>query len=320
MLPETFFREEVRRPFDYAPASFDCGCIQNDCMSIDREKTLAAYRAVAGENASRLESEIAWCKKLGADVIASDITPFAFEVARHAGIPSVGTSNFTWYDIYLEYLAQFPEYATDVAAIREQYAGATLMCALEPALPMSYFPRRTGMPVVGRKGCNRREEIVRAKGLGPSKHLGLIYFGNFGLDAVDFSALERFTGWEFFGISPLSGNPSNYRCIPKTEFLYQDLIASVDCMICKIGYGAVSECMLHGTPLVYPPRADFAEFPALDAAARAWGGGYCVPADRFLSLDWGPYLDAIIGKGPPKAVPSDGARVCALEIERVAHG
>ena len=320
-LPEGFFHEELRRTFDYLPASFDCGCVQNDCMSIDKEKTLAAYRAIAEDNESKIVDEVRWCKERCVDGIVSDITPFAFEVASRAGIPSVGVSNFTWCDIYEEYLTLLPEYSADVDAIRGQYAGATLMCALAPALPMSYFPHLKSIPaMVGRSGRDRRKEIDGRYALSPAKHLGLIYFGLYGVNAFDFGKLRHFSEWEFIGICELSGIVPNYRCIAKSDFLYQDLVASADAMICKLGYGAASECMLHGTPLVYPPRSDFAEFPALDAAARAWGGGHLLSTGKFLSLEWQPVLDAIIANGPPKAVFPGGAKLCAKTIERTARG
>jgi hypothetical protein len=320
-LPRTFFQEELQRPFDFLPGAFDCGCVQNDSLSIDKAKTLAAYRAIALKNASRLKTEVRWCKVNRADVIVSDITPFAFEVAAHAGIPSVGVSNFTWYDIYEKYLCQYPEYGADVSLICKQYAAATLMCALAPALPMPFFPHRKAISaMVGRKGANRRKDIVGHYGLNPGKHLGLIYFGHYGLHSPDFCKLEQFADWEFIGVCELNCSARNYRCIAKNNFPYQDLVASVDAMICKLGYGAASECMLHGTPFVYPPRNDFAEFPALDAGVRAWGGGHLLSTDAFLSLDWQPLLEAVIAKGPPRAVPTGGAAECAGAIERVARG
>jgi hypothetical protein len=90
-------------------------------------------------------------------------------------------------------------------------------------------------------------------------------------------------------------------------------------MIGKIGYGAIAECMLHGTPLIYPPRCDFAEFSALDAAAREWGGGHLVSIDGFLSFAWKPALDSIVKNGPPPPVASNGERLCAEAIERIAN-
>lgn len=319
-LPRTFFEEEIHLPFDFMTGSFDCGCVQNDCLSIDKAKTLATYREIARENESKLEAETLWCKSHRADVIVSDITPFAFEVAAHAGLPSVGVSNFSWSDIYEEYLELLPEYSADIAFIRDQYARATLLCALAPALPMTYFPNRKDIPaMVGRKGRNRREEIVRHCSLNPAKRLGLIYFGLYGMNDVDFGKLKRFSDWEFIGICELNGAAPNYRSIAKADFPYQDLVASVDAMICKLGYGAAAECMLHRTPIVYPPRSDFAEFQPLDATARAWGGGHLLSTDNFLSLEWQPVLDAIIKSGRPEPVAPVGAALCAETIELVAR-
>ena len=319
-LPEAFFREELRRDFSYAPAAFDCGCVQNDGLNVDIKKTLSAYRAIAKKNSSLLESEARWCRAQKADAVVSDIVPFAFDVAEKCGVPSAAVANFTWYDIYEEYVREFPEYASDLENILCQYARASLLLALEPALPMGYFKNRTAVPPTGRKGRNCRAEILRRYGLGPEKHLGLIYFGPFGITGVDFGRLEGFAEWEFFSVCPIDGAPSNCHCIPKSDFPYQDLTASADLMVCKLGYGAVAEAMIHGTPLLYLPRAHFAEFPVLDAAVRSWGGGYPLSHEAFAALDWGPALAAVIERGRLRPCPSGGAGLCAAAIEKLQAG
>jgi len=316
-LPEAFFREEVHRDFSYAPASFDCGCVQNDSLNVDIKKTLSAYHAIAVKNSSLLESEARWCRAQKADAVVSDIVPFAFDVAEKCGIPSVAVANFTWYDIYEEYVQEFTEYKNDLEHIRRQYAGASLLLALEPALPMGYFKKRTAVPPTGRRGRNRRVEILRKYGCGPDKHLGLIYFGPFGITGIDFSELSVFAEWEFLSVCPIDGAPSNCHLISKTDFPYQDLAASADLMVCKLGYGAVAEAMIHGTPLLYLPRGHFAEFPVLDAAVRSWGGGYPLSHEAFAALDWRPKLATVIERGRLKPCPSDGAGLCASAIEKL---
>jgi hypothetical protein len=316
-LPERFFREEIHRDFSCAPASFDCGCVQKDSLNVDIKGTLSTYRAIAAKNSALLESEARWCRTQKADVIVSDIVPFAFDVAEQCDVRSVAVANFTWYDIYEEYTHSFPEYQSDQEKIRRQYARASLLLALEPALPMDYFRKRTIVPPTGRRGRSRRAEINKKYGLKPDRHLGLMYFGPFGIAGVDFRKLAAFSEWGFLGISPVDGAPPNYHCVPKTDFPYQDLVASADLMICKLGYGAVAEAMMHGTPLLYPPRHGFAEFPVLDAAVRSWGGGFPLSLHNFTSLDWGPTLETVIKNGRLKPCRSDGARLCAIAIEKV---
>jgi hypothetical protein len=174
------------------------------------------------------------------------------------------------------------------------------------------------VPPVGRKGRNRRAELLHKYGLGPDKHLGLTYFGRPGIAGMDLRRLEDFADWEFLRISPIDGAPANYHFIPKTDFPYQDLVASVDLLICKIGYGVAAEAMIHGTPLLYPPREDFAEYPILDAAVRSWGGGYPLSREEFIAFDWKSTCAAAVENGRLKPCRSDGARLCAAAIENLS--
>ncbi|MBN1128810.1 MAG: hypothetical protein JXA71_07480 [Chitinispirillaceae bacterium] len=320
-LPEPFFREEVRREFDYAPATFDCGCLQTDSLTTDVDRTFRRYRELARENEERLAAEVAWCHKQRAEVIVSDIAPFAFKVAATAGIPSVAVTNFTWHDVYSRYLSSDPSFEPVLSAMRAQYARADLLLALEPApLPMGYFPQRLTAAPVGRAGRHRRTEIERICGLDAHRNIALIYFGHLGLCNSAWERLASFDDWHFIGICPLPSAPPNYHLIAKNDMPYQDLVASVDLMICKIGYGVTAECMLHGTPLVYLPRDDFAESPFLERGIAAWGHGHRLTIEEFTAFAWGDLLRAIAGKERPVPVTPNGAMLCAREIERMARG
>lgn len=317
LVPEAFFRREVLRPFSYAPAEFDCGCIQTDGVTVDIGRTIAAYCGRADKNAMILPDEAQWCVDQKIDGIVGDIVPFAFEVAHAAGIPSIAVTNFTWWDIYQEYCGTFPYFAPYVEKIRCQYGLAAMLLDLKASLPMEYFKKRKPVPPVGRVGKNIRDRILSEFSLGKNKCLALIYTGNFGMDAIDWKKLERFTKWEFLGLYPLLGSPSNYNVVSKRVFRYQDCIASVDLMVSKIGYGVYAECFLNGTPILYLPREEFAEYPVLDRAIVKWGGGVCLPKDDFYQLNWGDALEKILSSNRPLPVNPDGAEVCAKEIERL---
>lgn len=316
-VPPEFFAEEIRRPFAHAPAEFDCGCRQTDGVTVDVEETLGAYRSIADRNAGLLDTEAAWCVKNGVSVIASDIVPFAFEVARAAGIPSVAATNFTWYSIYEDYAAGRPGFAPYLDKIREQYALADLLLALFPACPMPYFPAALNVGPVGRVGTDIRRRLREENGIAFDKRLGLIYTGNFGMDGAAWKDLERLGDWEFFGLYPLPGAPKNYHRIEKNLFRYQDCIASADVMISKLGYGTCAECLLNGLPIVYLPRDGFAEFPVLHAALSDWGYGYLLSKENFYSLAWSDALDVVQRRGKPAPLPSGAALTCAREIEKL---
>jgi hypothetical protein len=315
-VPRKFFEEEVNRPFCYEPAEFDCGCIQANGVTVDTAATLAAYMAIADKNAANLDKEASWCADRGVDVIASDIVPFAFEVAARAGIRSVAVTNFTWYTIYSEYTSAHPVFVPYLEKIMEQYAMADLLLSMFPANDMPYFSRKIDTGPVGRIGSNIRRRLATENNVGPDKKIGLIYTGNFGMDDVRWTGLEKFDGWEFFGLYPLPSSPRNYHRIPKYSYAYQDCVASADVMVSKLGYGTCAECLINGLPIVYCPRDHFAEFPVLHRAMAEWGHGYLLSNEDFRSLAWDSAITLAGKRAKPAAMLSTGAHQCAREIEK----
>jgi L-arabinokinase len=316
-LPETFFKEELKRSFNLVPAHFDCGCIQSDSVTVDIKRTLETYTLIAQKNRLLLQNEIGWCREQNVDCIVSDITPFAFEIAAKLGIPSVAVSNFTWYDIYKDYCSVVPEFQPYLEEMLEQYKKADLLLALTPALEMEYFRKNESVPIIGRIGNSIKKEIYKKYNIASDKKTGLIYIGDFGMDGASWEKLEGYHDWVFLGLHPLAGNPDNFRLIDKHVFRYQDLTASVDIVISKLGYGVVSECFLNGTPLIYLPRENFVEYPVLEKAVQCWGGGVCLSDLEFYGLQWSQALNILTNVTIPLAPFLNGVSQCAESIEMI---
>jgi hypothetical protein len=297
--------------------AFDVGCLQSDGVTVQMEETLKTYCNISIRNDSLLDDEVLWYKEHKVDCIVSDITPFAFEAAQKANIPSVAVSNFTWHDIYSHYVKRYPQYNSMLSKMADQYAKATLALALYPASPMPVFPQIKSVPIVGRRGCNRKNEICNHFGIDHRKHLGLIYIGNYGLANVNWRKLESFADWEFAGVYPLPQAPSNFHLVTKEKFRYQDLSSSADVIISKMGYGVFSESLLNGIPLLYLPRDNFSEFEALHAEAQRLGNGIFLDTDSFLNVEWGPYLAKAVSSDKKGSVVDNGAAICTEEIMRI---
>ena len=320
LVPKKFFEEEIRRPFEYFPGQFDCGCIQSDSVTANKRETLEAYMKLADVNASRLKEEVKWALYQGADGIVSDISPFAFEVAGKAGLPSVAVSNFSWYDIYEPYVKDYPAFEPYLLKIRQQDEMAGLLLELMPSTGMTHFRNRLKVPLVGGVGHNVRDRLQNHLGLKRGKYLALIYLGELGMGSGSWADLEKFGDWDFLGIYPIPGGPANYHLIRKVDFLYLDLVASVEVMISKIGYGVFAQSVMHGTPLIYLARNDFAEFPVLEKGIMEWGHGYCLSREDYCNLNWKDVLQEVISRKRPAPQTSNGARICAREIEKFIRG
>lgn len=316
-LPPSFFHEEIHRPFTLSSAGFDCGCIQTDGVTVDVPATVRAYSRIADGNKELLSSEVLWCKENNIHAILADTTPFACDIATAATIPSFVITNFTWHDIYEPYVANYPQFLPYVQEIKNQYASAHTLIALSPANPMTYFNNRFEGGIVGRRGLPIKQALLKKFNCAPDKKIALVYLGGFGFDRANWKHLEEFSNWEFFGLYPFFNAPKNYHVIDKTFTPYENLTATADCVIAKIGYSTVAECMCNGTPLIYLPRTDFAEYPFLHEGVVAWGHGYLHSDAAFDAMDIGNALESVSKQKRPKPLYCKAEKTIAGFIENL---
>lgn len=289
--PEWFWREEIARPFEYVPDRYDAGCVQKDSISVHVAGTLAAWQEINAKNHTRRQSEADDLRQRGASVVVTDVAAFPLTVAAAVGIPSVCVANFTWADIYAGYVAEEPAFAPIVTALEAQYASATLCLDSDLSLPMPYFGHKKQVGLVARPFQKRCDELIhRLRPQGVGKRLALLYLGNWGLP-IPYERLEAFTEWQFLSLSPPPVPVANWSIIGRDWMPHADLVASVDLVITKPGYGIVGECLHAGTPLLYCPRPNFAEYAALDHALQQWRGGLRLSMEQFLRVEWAEVLN-----------------------------
>ena len=95
-------------------------------------------------------------------------------------------------------------------------------------------------------------------------------------------------------------------------FRYEDLVAAVDVVLTKPGYGIIAECAANDTALVYASRGDFAEYAVLvEAMPRLLRCAYIEQRDLFAGR-WAPVVRQVLDQPPLAARPAtDGAQVVA---------
>ena len=314
--PERLFREEFPgREFEYVAAEYDCGCLQSDSVTVLRRETLTRYGEITRRNTARLPEEIAFLRQHGVRCVASDVPAFPLHAAHEAGIPGVAVANFTWHDIYSEYV-ETPEDAALLAQMASEYAAATLACITPLCVPTvaDVFPNVVRVPLVARRGKSRRETLRSALDIPLDKHLALVYLGNWGLD-IHWKTLEQWTDWVFLVDQPLETPIANVRTFDSRRWHYADVAASVDTVISKAGYGTLTECIANSVPLIYLPRHGFAEHEALVLGMKEWGGGVEISETAFFAGEWAEALQTALAAYPnPNAYATNGAEVIAQTL------
>jgi hypothetical protein len=99
--------------------------------------------------------------------------------------------------------------------------------------------------------------------------------------------------------------------------VFSDMLASVDAVISKPGYGILSDCVVNGKPLIYADRSDFLEYPILVAAVQKYLKHIHIPQDDLYRGALRRSLDAIWDRpAPDETLPYGGAGIAA---HRIAH-
>ncbi len=309
--PAWFWESELTRPFTLISESYDVGCVQKDSITLDIDATRTAKREMDIKNRARFDAERRYLESVDARVVVCDVASFPLTVARSLGIPALLIANFTWVDIY----EPFVGFEAILARLRAAYGHADLLIETGLSLPMEYLPRRYEAGLVARIGQDQREELPEN-----GKRLALIYAGNWGLP-IAWERLKEFPDWHFLTLTPPgSVRPPNLTALSRDLMPHEDLVASVDLVISKPGYGIVGECLANGTPLLYGPRPEFAEYLALDAALSEFAGGLKVSGEEFVQLRWKETLRRVPARGSVERTSAPGGERVRECIERVWHG
>lgn len=314
--PEWFWRGSLDRPFSLVPDTFDVGCAQTDGLNIDCPTTLNRWHEMQARNADRWETEAQSLRELGARLVVSDVPSFPIMVAERLGLPTICIANFTWVDIY-QHLADvrgIPGLAEAAAILEAEYTHTTLCLDTGFSLPMPYFPKTEYAGIVARPGTARRAELdILLPETAHGKKLALVYVGGWGLP-IDYKQVARFTDWHFLSLDAPPVELPNWSVLPKNQLPHPDLVATVDLVISKPGYGIAGECVSLGTPLLYTPRPEFAEYAALHTVLSDWPGGACLDQEAFAQTQWESALDLAVGETPIPRLAANGGPTAARRI------
>ena len=310
----------VNGPYQLIDGPCDTGIIQRSSVEHDDEATVRAALDFYATFDLRVEEESRTLRALGVTLIVADIPPVAFAVGARLGIPTVAIANFTWDWIYETHPGFLPVGQEILETIRTAYRSATLALELPFAGGFDLFAVVRPLPLVARRPTQGRTVTRRHFGLPETGRIALLSFGGYGLPELDLAAIDCRDHWTIATTDQTSPGAS---AMPHVRFIssaalasgavrYEDLVAAVDVVITKPGYGIISECVAAGTPMVYTSRGHFREYDLLvDAMPSVLRCRYIERAELFAGR-WREAIDGVLSQpDPPETMATDGAEVAA---------
>jgi L-arabinokinase len=326
--PRWLFDRTLTRGADVLPGECDTGIVQIDSLRLDEAATVLAAREFYTTFADRRDSETALLAAHDVRLVVADAPPLACAAAAAANIPCIVLSNFTWDWIYEAYDAEFRAKAPEVLPlIRAAYATALEGWRLPMHGGFETFASVIDVPFIARHAKHTRERTLARLALPSSRPLVLSSFGGYGLSGFDPGALDCRETWTVVitGTAKPDRLPQGIvfvdeRQVYERGLRYEDLVAAVDVVATKPGYGIISECVANGTAMLYTSRGRFAEYDVMVREMPQVLRCAYIDQDALFAGRWRAALDALLASPPPpEHPPTNGADVASERIERALH-
>jgi hypothetical protein len=328
--PRRLFDQSVRVPITFLEGPNDTGVVQIDSVRLDERATIALAAEFYATLPERATNEATILHAHDARLVISDAPPLACAAATAAGIPSVVVSNFTWDWIYEGYEKELDAAPGLLDGIRRVYAQASEGWRLPLHGGFATVPHVLDMPFVARHARADRSatDVKRELSLPLTRPLALVSFGGYGVSGLQVDEMDCLDEVDLVMTAPASEIGSIvgpvHRVVEEDIYSrglrYVDLVAAVDVVVTKPGYGIIADCVANRTAMLYTSRGRFVEYDVMVAEMPKFLRCEYIDLDSFLAGRWRGALRRLMKQPPPPENPrTDGAEVVAnLIVERVA--
>ncbi len=320
--PRWLFERTLRRAAALDEVRTDTSIVQLDSLRLDVARTIEEATLFYTDLDTRAETEAAWLRAHPVSLILTDTPPLGCAAAARAAIPCVVVGNFTWDWIYAGYPDQLGDVPWLVPTLERAYAQANAAWRLPMSGGFTTIDDVVDVPFVARHARHEPRAVRLALGLPLDRPLVLTSFGGYGIDRPDAVTVDAgdcalvTTGAGRGDLTLRTSRGAPFRVdeahLYDAGYRYEDLVAAVDVVVTKPGYGIIAECIANDTAILYTSRGNFIEYDRLvEEMPRYVACEYIAQADLFAGR-WSPALTRLRGRHPPAVTPrTDGAAVVA---------
>ena len=252
----------ITADFVHVAEARDFGYVMHNAVDIDLAASARRYREFHADWTQRVAAEAAWLRRHGVDALLSNVAYLPLAGAAEAGIPAAGLCSLNWADLFAHYFAAEPWMPTIHAQMLAAYGAGRCFLRLTPGLPMSDLPGRQEIAPIARPGRRDRALVARRLGLDATERWVLL-----AMDGMEFRPpLERWPhtpGLRWLVPGAWTLERQDVHAFDAATLDFSDLLASVDAVITKPGYGTFVEAAGSGIPILYLERGDWPETPHL---------------------------------------------------------
>lgn len=315
-LPIERLRSRLRPPFTHLAGRSDFGYVMHDAVNLDLSATATAYRRQHADWSDQVEREAALLGALRPDLVLSDVAYLPLAGAARLGVPAVAMCSLNWAELFDHFYSQ----ESWALAIHQQmlaaYRNAACFLRLTPAMPMADLPNRRGIAPVATLGQDRSRSLRQQLQCADDERLIWIGFGGFDRP-LPIDDWQPQPGCHWLIPQSWASSRSDTTAIETLGLSIADLMASVDAVITKPGYGTFVEAACAGTPIVYLERDDWPETPHFAAWLAQHSRAAAIGREALLAGSFMPVLEALWRQPAPVRPDPTGGAEAARELAKL---
>jgi len=313
-LPCEVVTARIDGEFDYRQAALDPTLQMLNAWEVDVPASWRVYREFHRNWVQGCQDDLDLLGQVCPDLVLADVPYRILSAAAERGIPSVGLCSLNWASIYAAYCEDDYEDRRILEQITNSYRAAGLFLAPTPAIPMPELDNVVTIGPIARQGCRQREVLLEHCAAERQVRAVLVALGGIAtaLPLDNWPYIEDVI-WIFTDAVQSPRNDMFDLSIPGMPFI--DVLASVDAVLTKPGYGTYAEAVCHGVPVVTIERTDWPETACLNSWVRQHGHLEVMTREQFLDGRFASLVNTLLAKRAGPGIEPHGIRQAAERIQ-----
>lgn len=318
-LPRDIVAERLDRTFDYRCVELDPVLQMYSAWEVDTPASQQVYRAFHDHRDAGLQQDMDLLRQLSPDLVLADIPWRILSAAAQLEIAAIGLCSLNWAAIYAAYCQGDSKDRQIIDQIMSSYQTAHVFLTPEPSIPMPQLDNTVAIGPIARRGTRQKGALCVQYGIPRAANIVLVALGGIPTEMP----LEHWpridnTVWLFSGEVSLVRDDFLDASAPGLPFI--DVLASIDAVLTKPGYGTYTEAVCNGVPVLSIERADWPETTVLNRWVQQYGHIEVMTHAQLNSGTFEPQLQALLAAAASPGIEPTGIRQAADHIQTLLYG
>lgn len=313
-LPREVLAARIDGEFDYRQAELDPVLHMLNAWEVDVPASRQVYREFHRDWKRGYQSDIELLAQVCPDLVLADVPYRILSAAAQCKLPAVGLCSLNWAAIYAAYCEDGSEDLRMLEQMMNGYRAAGLFLAPTPAIPMQELDNVVTTGPIARQGRRQQASLLEYCAVDRGTRTVLVALGGIAspLPIDNWPTIEDVI-WIF--TDAVQSHRNDMLDSSALEMPFIDVLASVDVVLTKPGYGTYAEAVCHGVPVLTIERRDWPETAYLNSWVQQHGQLEVITREQFSSGDFVPQVNALLAKGTCPGIEPDGIRQAADLIQ-----